>query len=259
LRTLEFTSTCPECNHPVQESIIDDAELKWLRRIRRGLSWLIATRIWGVLLMGLYLSMSRLQGVLSSMLLLQWSEALNMIVGCLALAGSFMVTRYSRYLPAQNLKMLGTVTRVLLVISLILDLMIQARFLLEYTLGINALSMNVALQMQLNAFARAVGFAAETMLIFYIYRFCRKLQTSVRTWCFAAISGAAICLLLTEIHFILIYQSYLQTTGGPYTGPSPLLQSLYVLNSAAHLVCYGLVVIFYSRCRAGLTAIIAGR
>lgn len=53
LRTLSVNSVCPECAKPVHHSLQSDllhfADLRWLRRVRRGVTWLILALV-GILI-----------------------------------------------------------------------------------------------------------------------------------------------------------------------------------------------------------------
>ncbi len=246
LRTLSVAGLCPECGLAVEMSLMDDAEIKWLRGARRGVSWLFgvncfSTALWmlsyGLFLAGLFIAFAS-----------ACFRLLPIPIGIVLTWAMFKTTRRSPYLAGGGLAGLGTVVRVLALVAL------GTHFVRPMMYGLAPSHRLVWPFWMLNAM---VAVAANLACYTYLYRFLAAKQIQIRTLFSLLCVVAVAWLALNEVVIFLQYQQF-TASGGATPFSDRFLRGVVNLATAAYFVVSVMELVFLYRCRARLAGIIGG-
>jgi len=102
LRTLKHTGLCPECARPVRESMFSGAQHIWLRKVKRGIAWMIAGQIGVVIIIMARFAMRYLAAGAAGMLPYQIATCTDTIVGVIWCVAIFLATRSAPNSPVHD-------------------------------------------------------------------------------------------------------------------------------------------------------------
>lgn len=241
LRTLAIESICPECTHPVRDSFLIPADLRWLHHIRRGLTVLCIAGLLSIVanLVRMLIPFMGVNVALSILRLSSYSAAACSVIG------AFLATRAPRHSPLTHLCSLGWVVRCLVLCTPALMLAeLTLPFLTTYQFGF-----------WVSFIWGLVHFCSTFALFGYLLLLLASLRIRLLGWWIAVVALSAISLVASQVYIYYIY-TYL-IPGGPAAPASSLFR---IVGFAATLTHFGSTLgfaLFAWICRSRVSRLIA--
>lgn len=262
LRTLSVAGLCPECGHPVNDSLQTDMELKWLHRVRRGFTWLLIAWFFQSLLYlvhGLGYLGNLLSGWYFPRSIVTCMQTLGIVLNILACIGIYRVTAFSLYSrTALKCKSLVLSTRICVLLAIPLMFLIT---ILDTTRILS--NTDHFFLFFIGGICMAILLIGHIVLASYISRLLCVWTGTIRKLSYTWIVLLVIQLFLSTSSMVTSYLAYrlVISSGGGMSGPSPLLSFLItvqiVINLVWALLCALFAVYFFRRCRTILSGVIA--
>ncbi len=261
LRTLSVAGLCPECGHPVNDSLQTDLELKWLHRVRRGFTWLLIAWFFQSLLYlvhGLGYLGNLLSGWYFLVSIYPCMQMFDIVLTILACIGIYRVTAPSIYSrPSLESRSLALVARVCALLG------IPMSFIILTNSFIPNLTNNPFVVYLITSILSCVFFdGGYICLALYtgrlLYTWSANICKAARIWAVLLIIQFSL-ITINMITFYIVYRSRMSggtSTQGPTATEELLLGVLHWIAFAWALPCVLFALYFFRRCRTILNGIL---
>ncbi len=249
LRTLRLDAVCPECASPVRQSRFSDVHRIWLRRVHRGLSWLLVAYAGVLLLHGVWIASVCLgtAGAWSTSISWVWATIHLVLTGCY-LGGIIFATGRPPY--RMDVDPSGLMRPIVRSCAVIVFLLGRHSLLMVFSVLFRSMQASFVLF----GFHQLVSFVGDCVLALYLLAIVRLWRESCRPLAWVWITILTLNFAANALSLGIGYTIMTRVGFGGFGTPNFQLfqwtSIMYAASLFTRLAVYLVGLIFFAKCRS---------